>query len=203
MKSTPPALRPPLPAPLGPFFTLPSPSLAPFSSFATFSLSSSFFCSSFFFLTIFRRVKSSLSSSSSSLLMYEMVSAMRGSVTFSRAFTRLLVTFSASSMATKEVCSEAIFTSARRYSENLSRHAPILRPPATRPRFSLPSAPVSYWLKTGSFTPATLSVREVTRTEALMLFTKTLLRKVPAAYSACVRLKNDSDACSAMPCFVA
>jgi len=42
------------------------------------------------------------------------------------------------------------------------------------PKFSLDSAtPVSYWLKTGNLTPATLSVRDVTLTEALILLSNT------------------------------
>ena len=159
------------------------------------------------------------------LLIMSTTLTMAGIVTFSRALTLRFVTFNASSIAKNEVCRDASRINAFKYSENFSRHCEIFRPPPVNPRLSLlRSAPVSQLMKTGSFTPAILSVRLDTRTAAVIWLSRTLFRKfpnescrnnkarkstflkerigLPAAYSACVRLKKTDDAKSPMPTLV-
>ena len=58
------------------------------------------------------------------------------------------------------------------------------------------------YVKTGSFTPATLSIPAPTRTRAVMLPSETFCLKFPAAYSACVNEKKAEDESAAIPDFV-
>lgn len=109
-------------------------------------------------------------------------------------------TLRASSKVMKDVCSDARRTKFVKKMVNFSLHALICRPPWPKPKLSrsdllFTSLVISYWRKTGSLTPATLSVCVCTRTLAVKLPCRTCWRKSPAAYCACVREKNALDAC--------
>mmetsp|Transcript_71857 Transcript_71857/g.144606 ORF Transcript_71857/g.144606 Transcript_71857/m.144606 type:complete len:235 (+) Transcript_71857:360-1064(+) len=158
----------------------------------------------FFSCTFFSRVKSSRSSSSSSLLMYASTSSMRGMVTFSNAFTRRFVTLRASSMVRNAVCSDASLIINSRSVLYFSRQLLMARPPPARPMFSCGvSTSTSICENTGILTPAMLSVRPATRTDATGDPSKTFDLISPAAYSACVMEKKDEAHASDICDFVA
>mmetsp|Transcript_58805 Transcript_58805/g.141075 ORF Transcript_58805/g.141075 Transcript_58805/m.141075 type:complete len:261 (-) Transcript_58805:2-784(-) len=158
---------------------------------------------SFFFLSCDRLSlkNSSLSSSSSSLLMYSTVLAMRGMTTLSRALTRRLVTLIASSRMTKEVCSVASCTSTSTAFEKTVRALAICCPPLDSPVWSAPPPAVSTALNTGTLTPAMLSTLISTFFCATPTLSMTVGLMSPAAYLTSARAKLPSRKAEPMSSF--